>query len=223
MMAFHILALALTMLWLIVVGLPFRSLRVLRAGGLIALGVYALIAFALRIVPATDLGLEQPASWLWTVMYAAGWTALMLAYSPVADWIATRFVAKPPTLDAFKPLQESWLKLVIGIAIAWLLGGFVEELVFRGMVLRAIEDLAGGTPTVASAAGIVVAAIGAGIAHKYQGLRAMIIITQLSVLFGVLFVATGHNLYAVILCHGFYDTVAFIRFAMGRSRYSKPS
>lgn len=221
MAAFHVLALVVVALWLVVIMLPFRSFRVLRAGGLIALGVYALAAVALGTVRAADLGLAVPASWLWTAVYAAGWTALMLAYSPVADWIATRIVAKPPKLDAFKPLQESWLKLVIGIAIAWLLGGFIEELVFRGLVLRAIEDLTGATPAVASAGGIVVAAIGAGIAHKYQGPRAMIIITQLSVLFGVLFVITGHNLYAAILCHGFYDTVAFIRFAMGKSRYSK--
>ena len=47
------------------------------------------------------------------------------------------------------------------------------------------------------------------------------IITQLSVLFGVLFVASGYNLWTVILAHGFYDTIAFVRFASGKSRYAK--
>jgi len=37
----------------------------------------------------------------------------------------------------------------------------------------------------------------------------------------LLFVISGHNLWTVILCHGLYDTIAFIRFATGKSRYSK--
>jgi len=34
-------------------------------------------------------------------------------------------------------------------------------------------------------------------------------------------VVAGYNLWAVILCHGFYDTIAFVRFATGKSKYSK--
>jgi len=73
------------------------------------------------------------------------------------------------------------------------------------------------------ATGIVVciAAAGAGLIHLYQGPRAVIIITQLSVLFGLLFVISGYNLWAVVLCHGLYDTIAFIRFANKKSKYSK--
>jgi len=52
---------------------------------------------------------------------------------------------------------------------------------------------------------------------RYQGLRAAIIITQLS----VLFVVSGYNLWTVILCHGLYATIAFVRFARQESRYSK--
>jgi hypothetical protein len=48
----------------------------------------------------------------------------------------------------------------------------------------------------------------------------MVIVTQLSVLFGVLFVLSGCTLWAVVLCHGMYDTVAFVRFAFGKSKYS---
>ena len=67
---------------------------------------------------------------------------------------------------------------------------------------------------------ICIAALGAGLIHLYQGPRAALIITQLSVLFGVLFVVSGYNLWAVMLCHGLYDTIAFIRFAHKKSKYS---
>lgn len=72
----------------------------------------------------------------------------------------------------------------------------------------------------ATAAGIVAAAAAAWVIHFYQGLRAACIIAQLSVLFGVLFAISGYNLWPVILCHGFDDTIAFIRFANKQSKYS---
>ncbi|MGA7630504.1 MAG: CPBP family intramembrane glutamic endopeptidase [Terriglobales bacterium] len=169
-----------------------------------------------------QFGLNLPASWFSTIGLALTWLALMLAYSPMADKLATRLVAKPPTLDAFRPLQQSRIKLLLGIVLAWFLGGFLEELVFRGIILQSIESLLSArlTPPLATAIAVCAAAVGAGLTHLYQGLRAAIIITQLSVLFGCLFVVSGHNLWAVILCHGLYDTIAFVRFANKKSKYS---
>ena len=147
----------------------------------------------------------------------------MLAYSTLADRLAARWVAKPPTLGAFRGLQESRVKLLVGIVVAWILGGFLEELVFRGIILQSIEALVAPwlAAPLAAAVAILGAAAGAGVIHLYQGLRAVIIITQLSILFGLLFVLSGHNLWTVMLCHGLYDTIAFVRFANRKSRYSR--
>jgi uncharacterized protein len=149
------------------------------------------------------------------------WLALMLACSPLADIVATRLVDEPPRLGAFRGLQQSRSRLVAGIVIAWVLGGFLEELIFRAIVLRSIEALLSVWLVKAMAAGIAIctAGAGAGLLHLYQGLRAAIIVTQLSILFGVLFVLTRYNLWAVNLCHGLYDTIAFVRFAKRKSRY----
>ncbi len=170
-----------------------------------------------------ELGLGLPASWLSTVGLAVVWLGLMLALSPMADRIATRLVARPPTLGAFRVLQQSRSRLVLGIVVAWVLGGFLEEAVFRGILLQSIRAalsprLVGPMPT---AVAVCAAAAAAGLVHLYQGPRAAIIVAQLSVLFGLLFVVSGYNLWTVVLCHGLYDTIAFIRFATKRSRYSK--
>jgi membrane protease YdiL (CAAX protease family) len=120
-------------------------------------------------------------------------------------------------------IQQSWSKLAAGIAAAWLLGGVLEELVARGIVLNSVAALLNpwlGQP-LAAAIAIGLAAIGAGLLHFYQGPRAVLIITQLSVLLGVLFVVSGYNLWSVIICHGLYDTIAFIRFAAKKSKYSR--
>jgi len=168
------------------------------------------------------LGLDAPVSWLSTIGLAVAWLALLLAYSPLADRIATRWVTKPPHLAAFRALQQSRARLLLGIVVAWILGGFLEELVFRGIVLQVIEAALSTrlVDAIATSIAVCAAALGAGVMHLYQGLRAAIIITQLSVLFGVLFVVTGYNLWTMILCHGLYDTIAFIRFATKKSKYA---
>jgi membrane protease YdiL (CAAX protease family) len=170
-----------------------------------------------------DVGLGPVKSWPILVVLVAVWLAGMLAFSPLADRIASRFIEAPPKLGAFRAIQESKAKLLIGIVIAWILGGFLEELVFRGIVLRTIDVWLSGSLGAVGGAGVAVmiAALGAGVIHLYQGPRAALIIVQLSILFGLLFVVSGYSLYSVVLCHGFYDTIAFIRFANKSSRYSK--
>jgi membrane protease YdiL (CAAX protease family) len=150
------------------------------------------------------------------------WLGLMLLYSPLADWLATRWFAKPPTLGSFGAIQQSKGKLIAGIVAAWVLGGILEELVARGIVLRSVEALLTSwlLSPIASAVAVCLAGVGAGLMHFYQGHRAVVIIAQLSVLFGILFVVSGYNLWAVMLCHGLYDTIAFIRFASKKSKYS---
>jgi CAAX protease family protein len=169
------------------------------------------------------LGLSLSISWSATVALAVAWLVLMMAFSPLADAIATRLVAHPPRLGAFQALQQSRTKLILGIVVAWVLGACVEELVLRGVIVQQVAALLSPlfAMPIATAVAIGAAAVAAFVIHLYQGLRAALIIAQLSVLFGALFVVSGYNLWAVILCHGFYDTIAFVRFATRRSKYAK--
>ncbi len=169
-----------------------------------------------------EIGLAVPNSWFLTIGLAVVWLGLMIAYSPLADRLASRWMRTPPTLGVFRSLQLSIGRLIAGIAIAWLLGGILEEIVFRGIVLTWIESWLGPwlAKPIATAVAICAAACSAGLFHFYQGPRAMVIIVQLSILFGVLFVISGHNLWSVIICHGLYDTIAFVRFANKKSKYS---
>jgi len=219
----EIWATALMAVWLAAVGVRFQRSRPVLLGGMFAGGALTMAAWAYGGVTFAELGMTPDMPWLWTLGAAVVWTGVMYAYSSVADRIASALVAKPPILGAFKPLQQSPAKLLAGIPIAWFLGGFLEELIFRGILLQTAEICASPWIGTSGAAifGIVVAAMGAAVIHLYQGDRAALIIFQLSILFGVLFVITGNNLRVVVLCHGFYDTIAVIRFAMGKSKYSK--
>jgi membrane protease YdiL (CAAX protease family) len=216
-------ALLLAVVWLVLVVVRFRRSRIVLIGGLLAVGLYTVIALALGMVTLDELGLSIAVSWWRTLGLALAGLVVTAAYSPLVDRLATRLVKKPPTLEAFRPIQQSWVKLIAGIAVAWVLGGILEELIARGIVLKSVEVRLTTWLSEAVAAGIAVciAALGAGVMHFYQGPRAVVIITQLSVLFGILFVVSGYNLWTVMLCHGLYDTIAFVRFARGKSKYSK--
>jgi Type II CAAX prenyl endopeptidase Rce1-like len=222
MTTFQETAVILTAIYIVIVVVRFRRSSIVLIGGLVAMGLYTLVAVAYGGVALSEIGLGAHA-WLPTIAFALVWLGLMLAYSPVADRFASRWFHKPPTLGTFRAIQESTAKLIAGIVVAWVLGGFLEELVFRGIVLKSVASLMSAwlAAPIAIALAVCIAAGGAGLMHLYQGPRATVIVTQLSVLFGVLFVITGYNLWAVILCHGLYDTVAFIRFATGKSKYSK--
>ena len=117
------------------------------------------------------------------------WMGLILVCSLLADRLATSLYKKPPTLEAFRAIQQSSGRLIAGIATAGLLGGFLEEIA-RGIVLRSFQSLlAARLPaSLAAAVAICIGAIGAGLMHIYQGPRAVLITTQLSILFGLLFV-----------------------------------
>jgi membrane protease YdiL (CAAX protease family) len=222
-MTFQQIALLLTVIWLALIVVRFRRSIMILIGGLVAISLYALAALANGATTPAEIGLSSTVSWLPTIGLALTWLGLMLVYSPLADRLATRWIAQPPVLAAFGIIQQSTGKLIAGIIVAWLLGGVLEELVVRGVVLTSVESVL--TPWLSQplAAGIAVclAAVGAGLGHSYQGPRAMIIVTQLSILLGGLFVISGHNLWAVMICHGLYDTLAFIRFANHRSKYSR--
>jgi uncharacterized protein len=221
MTTFQQTALLLTILWLLSV-LRFRRSTIALIAGLFAIGLYALAALAFGLVTLDQLGMGAVRSWLTTIGFALVWLGLMLAYSPLADRLAARRFDKPPTLEAFRSLQQSRVKLIAGIVTAWMLGGILEELIARGIILSAVESLLSTWLVGPLAAGVAicVAALGSGLMHLYQGPRAVVIITQLSILFGVLFVISGHNLWTVMLCHGLYDTIAFVRFAGKKSKYS---
>jgi membrane protease YdiL (CAAX protease family) len=220
--SFQLIALLSIATWLVLVIIWFRRSGTVMIGGLAALGLFTLLCRALGIITASAIGLGTDISWLSTLALALGGLAAMILYSPLADRLASMWFSQPPTLERFRVVQQSRLNLILGIAVAWLLGGILEELVARGIVLNAfaawLSPHLGGP--VAAGIAICIAAAGAGLAHLYQGPRAVLIIMQLSVLFGILFVISGYNLWTVMLCHGLFDTIALVKFASGRSRYA---
>lgn len=77
-------------------------------------------------------------------------------------------------------LPRTLLEVVVWITVS-LTAGFCEEAVFRGYLQKQFQALTGS-----AAAGVALQAIFFGIAHGYQGVKNVIVITVLGGLFGLL-------------------------------------
>ena len=106
MTAFQQTALLLTVVWLAMVTVRFCRSNAVLVGGLSAIGLYTLAALAYDKVTPDELGLGAANSWLLTIGPALAWLGLMVAYSPLAGWLATRWVDEPPTLLSFRSCNE---------------------------------------------------------------------------------------------------------------------
>jgi membrane protease YdiL (CAAX protease family) len=164
MTTFQSTALLLTAIWLGMVGIRFRRSTGVLIGGLFAIGLYTAVALACGAVSLHEFGLGIPGRPVITIGLVLVCLALMLAYRPLADRLASRWFAEPPTLQSFRAIQQSTAKLIAGIVVAWVLGGILEELVFRGIVLRSIELrlTAGLGVPISAAVAVGVAALGRG-------------------------------------------------------------
>jgi len=95
MTTFQSTALLITFIWAILVIILLRHSGIVLVGGLVVVGVYTLLSFLNGRVTAHEPGLGMPASWLSTFGYAMAGLLVMLACSPLADRLATRFFEAP--------------------------------------------------------------------------------------------------------------------------------
>ncbi|MBI1344620.1 MAG: CPBP family intramembrane metalloprotease [Terrimonas sp.] len=96
----------------------------------------------------------------------------------------------------FLPVLQSELPVYI---LMCLTAGICEEIIFRGFLVNYAQSLfAGMQGTIYWA--VTVPAIVFAAAHYYQGIKAVLKIALLSILFGILFIRSG-SLWIVILLH----------------------
>jgi membrane protease YdiL (CAAX protease family) len=171
-----------------------------------------------------DSGLGAPVAWPVTLAWAAGWLVVMLIATPVADFISGVLFRQRADLGAAPRLTPD--RVFAALLTALIVSGLIEETVLRGMLLRWVENqiacrwgLEAGI-----AGGIGAAALIGGAIRLYRGTRAALTALQLSTLLGVLYVLSGYDLWAAVLCHGVYDAVMFLwRATRGRTRASTPA
>jgi len=96
--------------------------------------------------------------------------------------------------------------VLIAFVVGWLIGGFIEEIVFRGYLLTRLRSIFGKASLVDF---LIITSTSAvfGFSHLYQGWTGVISTGMIAFIFGYIFVINRMNLWYPILNHGFVNTV----------------
>ncbi|PYL70689.1 MAG: hypothetical protein DMF26_21245 [Verrucomicrobia bacterium] len=153
-----------------------------------------------------DIGLKRPASWTRTFMIGVGFAAIVFIAMYLSEKAGFR-----RDLSKFKDVQGNLELTLFGVFYAFIGAGFYEEFMFRGFLMQGLAMLFGASRGAWIVACLLQGAL-FGIAHAYQNPLGIAITSTLGVLMGLIVLASGRNLWLVIIGHGLYDASRFVLF-----------
>jgi len=196
------------------------------AGPLSLLAAIAVATWRLRKRQESwaGLGLRRPRSIRWTALWTVVALVITMGVGILADSVASSLIAPASAsqlaLDAqyqgrFDAVPGNLSAYLFWLAIAWIIGGFVEELLFRGALLNRIEAVFKGMPFAAVIA-VMGQAVLFGQQHLYyQGISGWIATGVIAFVSGLLYLAFNRNLWPLILSHGISNTIGITLLYMG--------
>src|SRR5881409_3383288 len=183
-----------------------RELFVFDAIGKMLLVGVAWGLIRLRGETLADIGLKRPASWMRTFMIGIGLAAIVFIAMYLSEKAGFR-----RDLSKFKDVQGNLELAVLGVFYALIGAGFYEEFMFRGFLMQGLAMFFGGSRGGWIAACVLQGAL-FGLAHAYQNPLGIAITGTLGILMGLLVLASGRNLWPVIIGHGLFDASRFVLF-----------
>lgn len=163
----------------------------------------------------SDLGLRRPRSWGKTIIIgiSVGIISQLFTLLVLLPFLQ-RTSIKPLDYSRFKTLNGNFGMFLMYLTISWTTAGFGEELIFRGFLMGHFARLFGGKKAGWWLSLVVVSVIFA-LVHAYQGPMGMILIMFPAILFGIMYIMSGFNLWYTIIAHGTADTFVFLMFFTG--------
>ena len=181
---------------------------------LFALG---LISLWVRDRSWTAMGLQWPASWRRTVLYALAAAALrILLGALVIDPVTAHFWPPAIAPSGSNEIAGHWMVALQWLGIVWTFAAFGEEIGYRGYLLNRAADAAGRSKAAYWAAVVVVAVL-FGYGHYYKGPSGIVDSGMAGLVLGAAYVLSGRNLWVCILAHGFIDTFGVAAVFLGWS------
>ena len=158
-----------------------------------------------------SLGLTNPAGRKGLAIAAAVAVGLYLANLAISAWVlpllAQWFPPTPgPSFLAY--IRGNLPGFLLWAAIGWIVGGFMEECLFRGFLFTRVSQLF-ANPAAGIPVAVVAQAVLFGALHLYGGAFAFIYATVFAIAHGIFYVLLGRNLWPLIVVHGVWNTVGF--------------
>ena len=163
----------------------------------------ACVLIWLRRERLAAIGLKQPKNWWKTILFGIAIAAVVFVGMYISERAGFR-----RDLSRFKEVQGNLELAIYGVFYALIGAGFYEEFMFRGFLMQGFAMLFGGNRGGWIIANIVQAAL-FGVSHAYQNPLGIAITGALALAMGFLVLASGRNLWLVIIGHGLYDASRF--------------
>ena len=146
-----------------------------------------------------DVGLSRPANWRRTIVIGVlCGIGLELLELFITQPLLVKLFGKMPDFSDLGELHGNWKSLLLFVALSWTLAAFGEEMVYRGYLMSRVAGLF-RNPKVAWTISLIVVSFAFGLGHIDQGITGQIENMIDGLLLGVIFLATGCNLWAAII------------------------
>ncbi len=171
-----------------------------------------------------SIGLRQPAS----IRRAISWTLLALfltmAVGILADGLAVSAIGEAD--DATRAIDERYQGrfdnlpgnlsvYLFWLAMAWIIGGFTEEILFRGVLFARFERLLRPLPFAAVLAVVLQAVLFGQQHYYYQGFAGWVATGAIGVVSGLLYLRFNRNLWPLVISHGLGNTIGLTLIFLG--------
>lgn len=161
------------------------------------------------------LGLKRPARWwtipVWAIAVLAATIVMQVTLVPL---LARAFDLPPPELSRYDAIVGNFPLFAASALGAMLTGGFIEEFIYRGLMVDRLARLFGGTK-----GAVVLAALlcGApfGLIHFRWGIGGMMSTTVMGATLGLMYLATRRNLWPLIAAHALLDLLLLYQIYAG--------
>jgi membrane protease YdiL (CAAX protease family) len=145
------------------------------------------------------------------------WTLVALVLTTAAGILFEAFInvalgeaatqAEPSNSGRFADLPGNTAAFVYWLAVAWIIGGFAEEMLFRGLLITRFKTLFSSIPF-----GLIIAIIMPAILfgqqhYYYQGIGGAFATGGVALVSGILYLLFKRNLWPLTLSHGLVNTI----------------
>ncbi len=159
----------------------------------------------LKQVGWSDFGLDRPKSWSKTIKMALV-TVLIVQ---TVGFLQFTLSDSPPDLSSYTQALTPWRLLVL-IVISWTTAGFGEEIIWRGFFMKQIARLFDEQKRSSWVIGLVLTSIVFGLVHYHQGPGGMLGTGFVGLVYGLVYLLSGRNLWVPIIAHGLTGSISFI-------------
>ncbi len=190
------------------------------AGPITALSSIVLATFLIhrRDITWRNLGFAMPGKkWLIPIQTIGVFTATGVTLFLASLVVGMFFAPQETTVSRFGDMEGNLSLYLWWVFLGWVVGGFCEEMLFRGFLLTRVELMLGGRRVSTVLAVVFQAAVFGLIHFYYQGAYGALTIFAAATTIGACFVLFGRKLWPLILSHGILDTLGFLGDYLGDS------